>query len=302
MAPSIDSGAACRAGPPTSAPSPAFTTGFVTSPDGTAIGYRQFGRDRAPGIILVHGSMMTSQNFTKLAVALSGDFTVYVLDRRGRATSGPFGRDYGIRKECEDIGALIGATGARCVFGLSSGAIVSLYAALTLPIHKLALYEPPLMFAGSSHNGWVPRYEREVAEGKLASAFVTLIKGTGDSPILAYLPRFLLVPLFHVAIAADAKDSREGHVSLRALIATMHFDAQLVAETEGALGSFSAVRADVLLLAGGKSAPYLRHAVEALSKVLPNAKRVDLPAVGHLAADNGGKPELVAKELRGFFA
>jgi hypothetical protein len=46
----------------------------------------------------------------------------------------------------------------------------------------------------------------------------------------------------------------------------------------------------------------LRHAVEALSKVLPNAKRVDLPAVGHLAADNGGKPELVAKELRGFFA
>ena len=41
--------------------------------------------------------------------------------------------------------ALLTATGSRNVFGLSSGAIISLQAALTLPaIRKVALYEPPL--------------------------------------------------------------------------------------------------------------------------------------------------------------
>jgi hypothetical protein len=111
----------------------------------------------------------------------------------------------------------------------------------------------------------------------------------------------LLVPLFHVAIRADAKDVKDGHVPLKDLIPTMHFDVQLVADTERALETFGVVHADVLLLGGAKSAPYLRRALDALGRVLPNAKRIELPGVGHLAADNGGKPELVATQLQGFF-
>ena len=49
-----------------------YTTGFATSKDGTRIGYRQFGR--GPSLILVHGGMQASQNFTKLAIALSDAF------------------------------------------------------------------------------------------------------------------------------------------------------------------------------------------------------------------------------------
>ena len=73
----------------------------------------------------------------------------------------------------------------------------------------------------------MPRYERELAAGKLASALVTIIKGTGDPSVVASLPRFLSVPLFRLAIAADAKDSKAGHVPLKALIPTMSFDARL---------------------------------------------------------------------------
>src|SRR5882672_10438126 len=100
---------------------PSYSTGSVVSKDGTHIGYRQLGR--GPSIILVHGSMMASQNFMKLGAALSSDFTVFVPDRRGRGSSGTFGDDYGIQKECEDIAALIETTDAHSVFGLSSGAI-----------------------------------------------------------------------------------------------------------------------------------------------------------------------------------
>jgi len=39
-----------------------------------------------------------------------------------------------------------------------------------------------------------------------------------------------------------------------------------------------------------------------LSAVLPRARRVTLRGVGHTAADNGGRPDLVARELRTFFS
>jgi pimeloyl-ACP methyl ester carboxylesterase len=216
--------------------------------------------------------------------------------------SGAFGVDYGLRRECEDLEAILHESGARSVFGLSSGAIVALHAALTLPIEKLALYEPPLLTPGSSHIGWVPRYARELDAGKLASAMVTLLEGVGDPSVLRALPRFLLVPLVRLAINADERRTERGYVPLKALIPTMRFDARLVAETEGALERFGAVRARVLLLGGEKSAPYLRRALDALGRVLPGAERVELRGIGHLAADNGGAPERVAAKLAAFFA
>jgi pimeloyl-ACP methyl ester carboxylesterase len=154
-----------------------YTTSAVTSQDGTTIGYRQFGR--GPGLLLVHGGMMTSQNFLKLATALSDEFTVYVHDRRGRGLSGPFAENYSMKKECEDRDALPRKTGADKVFGLSSGALVTLQAALTLPaIHKVALYEPPLPLSGHpSPAAWVPRYNQELTQGKLGAAMVSIIRG-----------------------------------------------------------------------------------------------------------------------------
>jgi pimeloyl-ACP methyl ester carboxylesterase len=272
----------------------------VVSDDGTTVGFRHLGT--GPGIVLVHGSMMTSHNFTKLAAALSVDFTAYVPDRRGRGASGPIGPAYGIERECEDLGAVLRATGARRVFGLSSGAIVALAAARSLPIDKLALYEPPLLVPGSAHTGWVPRYERELAAGKLASAMVTILKGAGDPSIFTSLPRFLLEALFRAAIRSEGKTEETGEPALKDLIPTMHFDAQLVAETEHALTSLANVKAQVLLLGGTKSARYLHRALDALEQVLPNVDRQELGGLGHLAADNGGKPLVMAEKLKAFFA
>ncbi len=95
------------------------------------IGYRQLGH--GPGVILVHGGMQASQDFMKLATELSGQFTIYVPDRRGRGLSGPFGDNYSVIKECEDVATLVGKTGARNIFGLSSGAIIALRSSLAMP-------------------------------------------------------------------------------------------------------------------------------------------------------------------------
>src|SRR5262249_10074320 len=116
-------------------------TSTVISADGTTIGYRQVGQ--GPGLILLHGGMIASQNFARLGHALADVFTVIIPDRRGRGRSGPFGTNYGIARECEDVDALVRKTGAANVFGLSSGAIIALFAAAAVPgIRKVAAYEP----------------------------------------------------------------------------------------------------------------------------------------------------------------
>jgi pimeloyl-ACP methyl ester carboxylesterase len=276
--------------------------GDVTSRDGTTIAYRQFGE--GPGIIAVHGGAQAAQNFTKLAEALSDAFTVYVPDRRGRGRSGPYGDQYSLQSECEDIDALLSKTGAHNVFGLSSGAIISLQAALTLPaIRRVALYEPPLSINHSTPVDWLQRYDGEIANGKLGSAMVTAITGTQTAPLFFRLaPRALLDPLLNAAARRGTGARENDDVSLKALVPTVHYDVQLVIESEGSLASFRGVKAEVLLLGGTRSPAYLKKALLGLERVLPRVRRIDFPRVGHLAADNSGKPALVAAELRRFFS
>jgi pimeloyl-ACP methyl ester carboxylesterase len=169
-----------------------YVKGRVVSRDGTPIGFRQMGS--GTGVILIHGGTKSSQDFMKLGAALSTAFTVYIPDRRGRGLSGPHGDRFSVQREVEDLHALVALSQARYLFGLSSGALVALKATAAIPgIEKVALYEPPLSINGSVPDEWLPRYDRELAQGALASAVITAMKGIGTEPTLARLPR-LLVP------------------------------------------------------------------------------------------------------------
>jgi pimeloyl-ACP methyl ester carboxylesterase len=172
-----------------------WTTGSVTSKDGTTIGYRQIGR--GPGVVLVHGIMER----------LADTFTVYLPDRRGRGRSGPQGKDYRIQKEVEDLDALLAKTGAHQVFGVSAGALICLQAALTLPaIHKAAIFEPPLLINGSLSTAFLQRFDEEMVHGDVASALVTAMQGSQmGPPVLNVIPRWLLELLTRMMTASEAK-------------------------------------------------------------------------------------------------
>lgn len=81
----------------------------------------------------------------------------------------------------------------------------------------------------------------------------------------------------------------------------MHFDALLVREASADFDRFRAMGPPVLLLGGAKSASFLGAPLAALERILPHATRLELPRVGHLAAENQGQPGLVAAALRRFF-
>jgi pimeloyl-ACP methyl ester carboxylesterase len=284
---------------------PSYTTSYVTSKDGTKIGYRQLGS--GPGIILVHGGVNASQHFMKLGAALSDAFTVYIPDRRGRGLSGPFGEDYGIQREVEDLDALLNKTGAHYLFGAATGALIILQSALTLPgIHKIALYEPLLYLSKyksemDNFNAMIHRYDEKVAEGKLAAAMVT-VSADDPSSGLSKLPRFLLLILFTFILRIDAMTVKGDDVQLKDLMPTLDYDIALVNETEGKLENFKDVSAEVLLLGGSKSNLMLKNSLDALSNILPHVNRIELLGLDHKAAMNSGKPERIAQELRRFFS
>lgn len=276
--------------------------GEVRSADGTAIGYYQMGQ--GPSLILLHGAGQSSENLSTLARQLSDNFTVFVPDRRGRGRSGRYGDFHGLRSEIEDLSALLDASGAHDVFGLSAGAVIALETALVQSaIGKLAVYEPPLSFDGIVHGQWVPRYERKLAEGRPGAALAAVLKGTADRGLLRLVPRFVLGAFLDFAIKRTAnRPALSAASSPVDLIPTVRYDAQTVRDAAGSLQRFSKLSCDVLLLGGSRSARNLTASLEGLSIALPHAEKVILRGVGHTAADNRSHPDRVATELRRFFA
>jgi pimeloyl-ACP methyl ester carboxylesterase len=287
-----------------------YTIGFVTSKDGATIGYRQLGH--GPALVLVQGAMGSAQNFMQLAGLLSDAFTVYVPDRRGRGLSPlPFSKDYRIQKDVEDVEALLAKTGAHSVFGLSSGALICLQAALTLPaIHKAAVYEPALFLESSEPMAFVTRFNREMTQGKVAAALVTAMKGAQmGPPIMGVMPRFLLESLTNRVMKAEEKEGSGEYLSMRELAPALQYDFEVVVEMSGKLECFRTLQTEVLLLGGSKSPAYLKVALDALEQVLPHVARVEFQGLGHGSPWNydkqrnpDGKPEVVAQALRQFFA
>jgi pimeloyl-ACP methyl ester carboxylesterase len=286
-----------------------YTTSSVRSKDGTSIGYRQYGH--GPGVVLVQGAMGFAENFSALAEALSEAFTVYVPDRRGRGMSPlAYHKDHTIQRDIEDLDALLAKTSTHHVFGLSSGAVITLAAAIGgSDVHKLAVFEPVLFEGRPLPTEHLARYDRAIQKGDIAAALTAAGKAVGLAPLLTYTPDWLLTLLMKMTLANEAKQPEGSDPSLSEIALTLQYDFQDVAELHKTPKNWRAVQAEVLLLGGGKSPKYLKADLDFLEKALAHATRKTFTELGHAAAWNydkqrnpTGNPELVAQELRRFFA
>ncbi len=276
-----------------------YTNGFVISKDGTKIGYRQLGN--GPGLILVPGGLMASQNFMELAKELSNEFTVYVPDRRGRGLSENNPKTYGLKEESEDIQAIMYQTNTTFIFGLSSGAIITLQTAIaTAAVKKIAIFEPPLTPDGIPFP-FVKKYESAMAAGNYGKAMLSIINGTTDSLFFKLVPAFLTAPFLNVIIKADAQKDKGNDVSLQKLIYAFKYDDKIVVDSTSIIDACKNITAEVLLIGGEKSKPFLRNVLDILTPLFKYATRIELPGVGHTAANNSDNPKLVADALKKFF-
>lgn len=264
----------------------------ITSADGTTIGYRTTGT--GPGLLVVHGVMETALDYQELADELARDFTVHVIDRRGRGESGPHRAGHGLLAEVEDVWAVLEATGTGRVFGIGSGAVIALEAALRLSgITHVAAYEPPISTPARQRKV-IARYEREMADGQHVEALTTIFKGLDLGPRwLRMVPRRLLV-----AGMRKAGEPEPGDDYLE-LLSTVRHDFRVGEEGSRNLERFRALRSQVLLLGGTKSPRHFRDALYRLGDLLPGAEKILVEEATH--GSPAERPRLILPALEGFF-
>jgi pimeloyl-ACP methyl ester carboxylesterase len=116
----------------------------VLSNDGVEISVQKAGS--GPALLLIHGALLNgSLAWGPVLPKLAEHFTVYAVDRRGRAPSGD-AKEYSIVNEADDIARVVEAIGGPVVMlSHSYGALASLEALDRLgTVSHLILYEPPV--------------------------------------------------------------------------------------------------------------------------------------------------------------
>jgi pimeloyl-ACP methyl ester carboxylesterase len=116
----------------------------VPSKDGVEISVQKAGS--GPALLLIHGALLNgSVSWGAVLPKLAEHFTVYAIDRRGRAPSGD-AKQYSISNEADDIVEVVEAIGGPViVLAHSYGALASLEALDRLKtVSHLILYEPPV--------------------------------------------------------------------------------------------------------------------------------------------------------------
>jgi len=269
-------------------------TVVVRSADGTAIACDVTGR--RPALVVVHGSLRAARHYRALAAALADDFTVYVMDRRGRGGSGPQGIEYGMDHECDDLVAVLAHANANLVFGHSFGGLVALETMLrrpNTPITRLAVYEPSVSINGAISNEWLPELELAVADGRTADGLISIICGlelAGPLTQSQRMRRTLAKAVMRGDLLTDMTD----------VLPTVHAEVVTSTGLDSDGAKFADVTTDTLLMAGERGPEYLRDVVAALAAVMPHARPAILPRLTHNAPDLDA-PAAVAAELRRYF-
>lgn len=262
---------------------------FVTSRDGTRIGYTTIGT--GPALILVDGAMCwrASGPATPLAEQLKDRFTVYTYDRRGRGESGDT-KPYATAREVEDLDAVIAAAGGSAlVYAISSGAALALEAAGNgSAISKMVLYEAPFITERSRpliDAGYVARMAEFVARGDHAGAIKLFMREGVQIPAFAVFMMQLMGMMKKMAPVAP----------------TLPYDTALTAPFQAGeplpANRWSKATMPVLCVGGGKSDAWMQNAQKAIAAVLPHAQHRTLDGQNHMVA-----PTAIAPLIKEFLA
>lgn len=262
----------------------------VVSTDGTIISYLTFGT--GPAVIVVPGALATASDFAGLAIALAKNFTVHVMERRGRGASGPQGKQYCIEREVEDLFSLQAKTKARYIFGHSFGGFLALEAARNqTAFEKIAVYEPGVAINGSINMKWIPRAQKELEQHRYHAAFTTFVQGL--DPNSARLPHWLLSFILKLVIK---KNDLQRKYPLLAGTIREHQEEERLANT---YAHYKEISAKVMCMYSGGTGDSAKSTAMTLASVIANYQTVAFPKLNHLAPED--KPEAIALELIGFF-
>ena len=232
------------------------------------------------GVVLVEGGGTDASTYRRLAERLGEHLAVHVYNRRGRGRSAAKPDDYGLATEVGDLEAVLTATGASRVIGHSVGGYFALAAARTLPIERLALFDPAVNIDGAFPSDFLPAFEQAVAAGDSHAAMAIAGKGLQNpgSNLPDPIQRVMLGLLLLTPPGRSMAD----------LISTVPPESRLAVDDDGPASAWSSVTAATRFYIGARSPRYYEPTARKLVDAMPNATLEILPRLGHDAPARAG--------------
>ena len=250
----------------------------VRAKDGVEISVQKAGS--GPPLLLIHGSLLNgSISWGAVLPILAEHFTVYAMDRRGRAPSGD-ATEYSLQVEADDIAGVVAAIGLRVVIlGHSYGALASLAALDRLiNISHLILYEPPVTLE-SVETDVVANMER------------TLEAGDREQLVITFLRDMVRVPPERISNLASSPI----WPMMLQISPTLPREARAVLAYRPSAEHLANWRAPTTMLLGSTTAGPLRDAAFFVRDHIPNCRIVILEGQGHGA--NLDAPDFFADKI-----
>jgi pimeloyl-ACP methyl ester carboxylesterase len=269
-----------------------FQPRLAFSKDGTAISYRSIGTGTP--LVVVPGALGMASDFEGFARELADQYTVHVIDRRGRGESGLQGNNYSVEKECEDIEAVCKATRAKHLFGHSYGGFIVLETVRRVDgFSKVAVYEPGMSIDGSINMDWVPECQAQLDQGMASKAFITFIHGV--NPASRSAPRWLMRIILWCMMKPEELQQKQS------LLHTTIVEHAELARLDNTYLQYRDIGAKVLLLVGKDVQPANPGWVATkLLPVLQDAAYTSFPKLDHLGPERS--PKEVAAVVSKFFS
>jgi pimeloyl-ACP methyl ester carboxylesterase len=239
---------------------------------------------------------VTAADYTRFAQKLSASLgrPVHTFNRRGRGSSSPQPEDYTLDVDIHDLDAVMKHTASTDVFGHSFGGAVALHAARTLPVERLAVYDPAVSVNHSVTADWTPEYERATAAGDDDRALAVLLKGLETGSALSRMPLSMLT------LANKLSAGTPIGKQLRDLMQTGVREIKAIIAADMPAEPFLELPLETLIIVGEKSPAYFGVACAQIHDVLSGSSYTILPGMGHDGVNKA--PDKLIAELSAFYA
>lgn len=252
--------------------------------DGTVLGAEIRDGD-GPPVVVLPGVMADAATWRPVVEHIDLPNPVLVLDRRGRAASGPLGPGYSVRTEVDDLRHVLdglgglGLSGGTHLFGWSYGGLIALEAAVgRADLRSLTLYEPVARpFAPEALEPLREAIGRKDLD-RAVELVNTAVSGFSDE----YVAELRRSPVWDV---------------LRPLAEPLAVELGAIDGHRPAFDAFADLDAPVTLLLGAdnEGRPPYGTAFARFERAMPRARVVRLPGEGHLA--HASAPRLLAEHI-----